>query len=109
LLLQLRRDGKHSVTLPRSVLICAAIAGGILLPDFTGEFLTNAHTPAWVAGTILLPALLLLAPALRFGCIHKGGESARYLHFAGLLAGALLALAAPEWAALPAALLLFAA
>ena len=90
-------------------IICAAIAGGILLPDFTGKFLTQAHTPAWAAGTILLPALLLLAPALRFGCIHKGGESARYLHFAGLLAGALLSLAAPEWAALPAALLLFAA
>ena len=90
-------------------MICMAAAGWMLFTGVCGEFLTRPDIPEWTAGVLLLPTLFLMAPALRFGSIHKGGESARYLHFAGLLAGSLLALAAPEWTALLTALLLLAA
>ena len=90
-------------------MICMAMTGWMLFTGVCGEFLTRPHLPEWTAAAVLLPTLFLMAPALRFGCIHKGGESARYLHFAGLLAGSLLALASPEWAALLAAVLLLAA
>ncbi len=90
-------------------ILCAAIAGAAVFADLPSFLPEKYGMPEWLTGAMLLPALFLLSPAVRFGCVHKGAESARYLHFAGLLAGTLLMLSAPRWAALLAALLLFAA
>ncbi len=54
----------------------------------------------------VIPALLLLAPAFWTGSGNNGADSARYLHFLGLLAGIVLFALLPPETALPAALLL---
>lgn len=92
-----------------TAVVCTLLAGGFFLAGFPAEILVKNTTPLWLAGAMLLPPLFLLAPAMQSGCIHKGGEAARYLHFAGLLAGALLFFAAPPWAVLLTAVLLLTA
>ena len=92
-----------------TAVVCSLLAGGFFLTGIPAEILEKSTTPLWLAGAMLLPPLFLLAPAMQSGCIHKGGEAARYLHFAGLLAGALLFFAAPPWAVLLTAVLLLTA
>ena len=54
-----------------------------------------------------VPTTLLFGIALWCGPGHKGAESARYLHFAGMFFGAVLYTSLPAWAALPTALAFF--
>ena len=54
-----------------------------------------------------VPTTLLFGIALWCGPGHKGAESARYLHFAGMFFGAVLYTRLPAWAALPTALAFF--
>lgn len=90
-------------------MVCAALAGGMVLYNWPVEVYLQQGVPGSLLAILLVSGMLLAAPALKFGSIHKGGESARYLHFAGLLTGAILSLLAPHWAKGVAALLLLAA
>ena len=91
-----------------AAMLCAALAGTVMLA-VPLEKLAGYGVPGILPAAVLLPGIFLLASALRCGSTHNGSESTRYLHFAGLLTGAVLSILTPHWAVLLTALLLFAA